>query len=153
MRNIEKSENERQKTWKLEYQKKMGQLTLIDFLIFVAIPFCWSWSGGWYIIWKSGGNWFWNKGFRRLLHTFIRNWRKFHADPVCSLLFFFGDKKKVLKALSTCTFIPSLLNSFNVSSGSSALSKSCSAWGKITYLEGQVRYFLHRKIVKSGVQK
>ena len=27
---------------------------------------------------------------------------------------FFGDKKKLLKALLTCTFIPSLLNSFDL---------------------------------------
>ena len=53
-----------------------------------------------------------------LLRTF-GNFMQTQSAFYCFLV----TKKKLLKALSTCTFIPSLLNSFNVSSGSSELSK------------------------------
>ena len=35
-------------------------------------------------------------------------------QSLAAFLLFFGDKKKLLKALLTCTFIPSLLNSFDL---------------------------------------
>ena len=41
---------------------------------------------------------------------------KFHAEPVCFFYCFLVTKKQLLKALLTCTFIPSLLNSFDLRS-------------------------------------
>ena len=60
------------------------------------------------------------KGMYAHLHTRINSWKKLHAEPVC----FFRNKKKLSKALLTCTFIiPWLLNSFHLPSYSSELSK------------------------------
>ena len=68
------------------------------------------------------GHWLWNRGLRHLLHTCIGGWRKFHAEPVCFLLFF-CIQKKFVKALLTYTNISLLLKSFNLSSHGSELRK------------------------------
>ena len=59
----------------------------------------------------------------RTLHTCIGGWRKFHGEPVCFFIAFWGQKEKFLKALLICTFIPWLLNSFDLPSYRSELRK------------------------------
>ena len=52
-----------------------------------------------------------------LLRTRIGWFKKNHAEHVCFFIVFFGDKKEWhLKVLLTCTFIPWLLNSFDLPS-------------------------------------
>ena len=53
-------------------------------------------------------------------------WTKFHAEPVCCFGFFSDKKESLLKAFLTCTFIPWLLNFFNLPTFSQN-------WGKDTH--------------------
>ena len=84
---------------------------------YVRLPFCWSWPGSSDILQKRGGSikrgqWLQNRGYKHLF-TLALEFEKFHAGPVCFLLFF-GDKKIAFKSSLDLTFISSLLNFFHL---------------------------------------
>ena len=57
--------------------------------------------------------------FRLQLMDYIGDWRKFHTELVYFFITFLMTKKKLLRALLTCTFIRLLMNSFDLHSYSS----------------------------------
>ena len=72
----------------------------------LCLPFGWSWSADWDILWKIWGNrirgWlFWSRGLRHLLHTSIgRGEENFVQGIYAFLLFFWWEKKSSFWKLS-----------------------------------------------------
>ena len=108
----------------LEFDKDMRAYVSLKLILkrkgcnwqYVRLPFCWSWPGGSDILQKRGGSikrgqWLQNRGYKHLF-TLALEFEKFHAGPVCFLLFF-GDKKIAFKSSLDLTFISSLLNFFH----------------------------------------
>ena len=109
----------------LEFDKDMRAYVSLKLILkrkgcnwqYVRLPFCWSWPGGSDILQKRGGSikrgqWLQNRGYKHLF-TLALEFEKFHAGPVCFLLFF-GDKKIAFKSSLDLTFISSLLNFFHL---------------------------------------
>ena len=109
----------------LEFDKDMRAYVSLKLILkrkgcnwqYVRLPFCWSWPEGWDILQKRGGSrkqgqWLQNRGYKHLF-TLALEFEKFHAGPVCFLLFF-GDKKIAFKSSLDLTFISSLLNFFHL---------------------------------------
>ena len=109
----------------LEFDKDMRAYVSLKLILkrkgcnwqYVRLPFCWSWPGGSDILQKRGdsikrGQWLQNRGYKHLF-TLALEFEKFHAGPVCFLLFF-GDKKIAFKSSLDLTFISSLLNFFHL---------------------------------------
>ena len=109
----------------LEFDKDMRAYVSLKLILkrkacnwqYVRLPFCWSWPGGSDILQKRGGSikrgqWLQNRGYKHLF-TLALEFEKFHAGPVCFLLFF-GDKKITFKSSLDLTFISSLLNFFHL---------------------------------------
>ena len=109
----------------LEFDKDMRAYVSLKLILkrkgcnwqYVRLPFCWSWPGGSDILQKRGGSikrgqWLQNRGYKHLF-TLALEFEKFHAGPVCFLLFF-GDKKIAFKSSLDLTFISSLLIFFHL---------------------------------------
>ena len=109
----------------LEFDKDMRAYVSLKLILkrkgcnwqYVRLPFCWSWPGGSDILQKRGGSikrgqWLQNRGYKHLF-TLALEFEKFHAGPVCFLLFF-GDKKVAFKSSLDLTFISSLLIFFHL---------------------------------------
>ena len=124
-----------------------------------CLPFCWSWPGGWDILWKRWdsrlrGCLFWNKGWSTCC-TLVLGLRKISCRA-CFFIFFVVTKQAHL----TRTFMSLFLDSFNLPSYSSESSKRYTlrlllclgrrgefqTWGQMNRLGGGVLHWLDLEV-------